>query len=196
MNESTDKRLPRSPLLMNHDDSALLVVDVQKKLLPLIPNEARMRWNIRRLIDGAEALAVAIAATEQYPQGLGGTSDEIAARFQDIPDKVSFSCGGCPSIFQSWRDAGRWKIAVVGIEAHVCVQQTVMDLLHDGFAVYVVVDAIAARGSLDRDTALRRMESAGATLTSTEATLFEWCDSADHPAFKQISKLIQETFDD
>ena len=72
MNESADNRLPRSPLLMNQDDSALLVVDVQKKLLPLIPDEARMRWNIRRLIDGAEALEVAIAATEQYPQGLGG----------------------------------------------------------------------------------------------------------------------------
>jgi nicotinamidase-related amidase len=86
-----------------------------------------------------------------------------------------------------------YKILVCGIEAHVCVQQSVLDLLTDGYRVYVAADAVGSRFACDREIALRRMESAGATLTTTEAALFEWCDVAGTPEFKQISTLVRET---
>jgi nicotinamidase-related amidase len=186
------KSLNRSPELMNRDDSALLVVDMQAKLLPLIPGHARIIWNNRRLIDGAKILGVPFAATEQYPQGLGPTTPELAGLLSSIPAKTAFSCGECGEIFTAWRDRGIWKILVCGIETHVCVGQTVLDLLGEGFNVYVAADAVGARGQIDHDIALRRMDSAGATLTTTEAALFEWCGRAGSPEFKQISQLVRE----
>jgi nicotinamidase-related amidase len=185
--------LHRSPELMNRDDAALLVVDMQARLLPLIAGHERVTWNIRRLIDGAKILGVPVAATEQYPQGLGPTTPELAARLENIPAKTAFSCGECGEIFTAWRDQGRWKILVCGIETHVCVSQTVHDLLGEGFRVYVAADAVAARGQFDHEIALRRMDSAGATLTTAEAALFEWCGRAGTPEFKQISQLVKET---
>lgn len=189
----SDNALARSPELMNRDDSALLVVDVQAKLLPLIPGHQRLVWNIRRLIDGAKVLGVPIAATEQYPQGLGHTAPELAERLGAIPAKLAFSCGECGEIFAGWRDKGIWKVLVCGIETHVCVGQTVHDLLAEGFRVYVAADAVAARGQFDHEISLRRMDSAGATLTTTEAALFEWCGQSGTPEFKQISQLVKES---
>ncbi len=186
------KSLSRSPELMNRDDSALLIVDMQAKLLPLISGHSRITWNIRRLIDGAKILNVPLAATEQYPQGLGPTTPELAALLGAVPAKTAFSCGECGEIFTAWRDRGIWKILVCGIETHVCVGQTVHDLLGEGFNVYVAADAVAARGQIDHDVALRRMDSAGATLTTTEAALFEWCGRAGSPEFKKISQLVRE----
>ena len=190
---AAENALTRSSELLNRDDSALLVVDVQAKLLPLIPGQQRLVWNIRRLIDGAKILGVPVAATEQYPQGLGGTAPELAQRLGAIPSKTAFSCGECGEIFTEWRDKGIWKILVCGIETHVCVGQTVHDLLGEGFRVYVAADAVAARGQFDHDIALRRMDSSGATLTTTEAALFEWCGAAGSPEFKQISQLVKES---
>jgi nicotinamidase-related amidase len=189
---TTPTSLLRSPELMNRDDAALLVVDMQAKLLPLIPGQARLIWNIRRLIDGAKILGIPVAATEQYPQGLGPTTPELAGLLGNIPAKTAFSCGECGEIFAGWRERGIWKILVCGIETHVCVGQTVHDLLGEGFRVYVAADAVAARGSIDHDIALRRMDSSGATLTTTEAALFEWCGRAGSPEFKQISQLVRE----
>ena len=190
---STVKSLARSPELMNRDDSALLVVDVQAKLLPLIPARERLVWNIRRLIDGAKILGVPVVATEQYPQGLGPTTPELASKLGTIPGKLAFSCGECGQLFADWQQRGIWKVLVCGIETHVCVGQTVHDLLGEGFRVFVAADAVAARGIFDHEIALRRMDSSGATLTTIEAALFEWCERAGSPEFKQISQLIRET---
>ncbi|HET6881437.1 MAG TPA: isochorismatase family protein, partial [Pirellulales bacterium] len=192
MNEN-DERLPRSPELMSADDTGLLVVDVQAKLIGLVAGHERIVWNIRRLLDGAKALGVSIAATEQYPQGLGKTVPELAERLDDVADKVCFSCGECPEIFRRWDERGITRVLVSGIEAHVCVQQTVLDLIASGRRVYVAVDAIGSRYDIDYQTALRRMESAGATLTTTEAALFEWCQRSGTPQFKEISRLVKES---
>ena len=178
---------------MSRGDSALLVVDMQEKLLKLIPGHERIIFNCRRLIDGAKILGVPVAATEQYPQGLGPTTRELASRLSDIPAKLAFSCGECGPIFEAWQRQGIFKILVCGIEAHVCVQQTVMDLLGEAYRVLVAVDAIGARHSIDHETAIRRMDSAGVTLTTTEAALFEWCEAAGTPEFKQISALVKES---
>lgn len=190
---NTSHALPRSPELMSRGDTGLLVVDMQGKLLTLVPGYKRITWNIRRLIDGAKILGLPLAATEQYPQGLGPTTPQLSELLGNIPAKLSFSCGECGEVFQQLEEKGIHKLLVVGIEAHVCVAQTVFDLLAAGWRVYIAVDAVGSRGAIDLETALRRMESAGATLTTTEAALFEWCQAAGTPEFKQISQLVRET---
>ena len=189
---SDSQELPRSAELMSRHDSALLIVDVQEKLIPAIDECSRVVWNIRRLMDGATALGISVAATEQYPRGLGRTVEEIADRLGQIPEKLRFSCAECAPLFEAWQAAGISKILLSGIEAHVCVQQTALDLLANGFSVYVAVDAIGSRYKIDCETALRRMDSAGVTLTTTESALFEWCERAGSPEFKVISQLVRE----
>lgn len=177
---------------MSRHDTGLLVVDVQEKLIRLIPGHEQIVFNIRRLLDGAAVLGAPATATEQYPKGLGHTVPELAARLGPIPGKLAFSCGECPAALREWSARGVRKLLVVGIETHVCIQQTVLDLLADGFRVYVAVDAVGARGDVDHETALRRLELAGATLTTTESALFEWCERAGTPEFKKISELVKE----
>lgn len=191
MNDAT--AFSRSPELMSRHDSALLVVDVQTKLLTAMADPERVVWNIRRLIRGAQVLQLPVAATEQYPRGLGPTIESLRELLPEIPAKLMFSCRECHEIFEKLRDQGVFKVLVVGLETHVCIQQTVLDLLADGFRVYVAADAVSSRYPIDRETALRRMESAGATLTTTEAALFEWCEVAGTPEFKQISELARES---
>ncbi len=184
--------LPRSPELMSPHDTALLVVDVQQKLIGLLAGQQRLVWNVRRLLDGAAALGLRVVASEQYPQGLGKMLPELAQRLGPVPEKVLFSCRGCENLFEPLQTDGIFRILVCGIESHICVQQTVLDLIAAGFRVYVAVDAIGARGQMDHEIALRRMESSGATLTTTEAALFEWCQTSARPEFKQISALVKE----
>jgi nicotinamidase-related amidase len=192
--EKTDKSnaLPRSPELMNREDTALLVVDAQVKLLDIIPDNKRIVWNIRRLLDAAAALGVPFAATEQYPDRLSPTVPELKERIGAAPDKLAFSACVCGDIFEGWKADNRYRVLVSGIEAHVCVMQTALDLVAAGFTAYVAIDAVGSRCALDRDTAVRRMESAGVILTTTEAAMFEWCRTAEVPEFKTISALAKE----
>ena len=182
----------RSPELMNADDTALLVVDVQEKLIPVIENGTLIQWNISRLLLAADTLDIPAAATEQYPQGLGHTIIPNARLPQTIEEKTMFSCRETAPIFANWADAGIRKILICGIETHVCIQQTVMDLLAEGFRMYLTTDALGARHHQDHQIALRRMESSGAVLTTTEAAMFEWCETAKHDAFKTISGLVRQ----
>ena len=184
--------MPRSPELMSPSDTGLVVVDVQEKLIPHVPSHTRIIWNIRRLLDAAKILGVEVAATEQYPEGLGPTNSELAERLGEISAKLTFSCAGCPDIFEKFADRGICKLLIVGIETHVCVQQTILDILANGFRGYLAVDAVGSRFDEDGRVALRRMELAGASLTTTEAVLFEWCEVAGTPTFKKISSLVRE----
>jgi nicotinamidase-related amidase len=185
--------LPRSPEMMRPDDTALLVVDVQERFLTVVPGIERVMFNCRRLLDAAAVLGVRAAATEQYPEKLGATAPVLAERLgSPALAKLAFSCGECGEIFAPWQAEGIERVLLCGIETHVCVGQTALDLLAAGFRVYVAVDAVAARTSLDHDTALRRMESSGAVLTTTEAAMFEWCVRAGTPEFRQISALAKE----
>jgi nicotinamidase-related amidase len=183
----------RSPELMSATDAGLLVVDVQQKLISLIDGHARIVWNMRRLIDGAKLMGLPVLATEQYPQGLGPTTAELLPLLNRVFDKTAFSCGASAALSQEMQSLGRRKWLVCGIEAHVCIQQTVLDLLAEGFCVYVAADAIGSRSATDYEIALRRMESSGATLTSVESALFEWCQDSKSAQFKQISQLVRET---
>ena len=185
--------VPRSPELMRPHDTGLLVVDVQERLIGVQAEGKRVVWNARRLLDGAKILGVQSAATEQYPEKLGPTVPELASRLSVAPlPKLAFSCRTCDEIFSAWRDSGIHRILVCGIETHVCVQQTVLDLLAAGFQVLVAADAVSARFAIDHEIALRRMEASGALLTTTEAALFEWCGAAGTAEFKAVSALAKE----
>jgi nicotinamidase-related amidase len=192
--KTADSTVPaRSPELMRPEDSALLVVDAQSKLLELIPEAKRIVWNIRRLLDAAEALGVPPAATEQNPDKLGSTVAELKQRLGHAPRKMCFSACVCGEIFERWRADQRFRVLVCGIETHVCILQTALDLAAAGFEPYVAVDAVGSRYSIDRDLALRRMEVAGVILTTTETAMFEWCRTAERPEFKKISALAKES---
>jgi nicotinamidase-related amidase len=191
--KAENSHLVRSPELMNREDTALLVVDAQERLLAVIPDQARIMWNIRRLIDAARALSVPIAATEQYPQKLGLIPPELRKHLGDVPSKLRFSACECGEIFDRWKKDNRFRVLLCGIETHVCVLQTALDLAAAGFEPSVAVDAVGARHAVDHETALRRMESAGVVLTTTEAAMFEWCREAGTAEFKQISTLVKES---
>ena len=177
---------------MSAADTGLLVVDVQEKLLPKILDHAALIRNIRFLLDGAKLLQIPAQATEQYPRGLGPTVPELIGYFPQRPDKTAFSSCACPTIVDQFQRAARTKIVVTGIETHVCVLHTTLDLLALNFRVYIPVDAVGARYRLDHDTALRRLEQAGAILTTSEGCVFEWMGGSSHPQFKAVSLLVQE----
>ncbi len=180
------------PLQMSAGDTGLLVIDVQEKLVPKVVEAETIVLNIGFLLDAARLLGMPVQATEQYPRGLGPTVPELAGRLPERPDKVAFSSCAVPSVVETFRRAARPKIVLTGIETHVCVLHTALDLLALDFRVFVVVDAVGSRYSHDAEWALRRMEQAGAVLTTTETCLFEWVGGAGHPQFKALSTLVQE----
>jgi nicotinamidase-related amidase len=152
--------------------------------------------NAAFVLDVAKLLEIPVFATEQYPKGLGPTAAEIARRLPTpIPTKTAFSCCGADTFLEQLEMARRPNVVLVGMETHVCVSQTAFDLLAAGLHVFVPVDAVAARGALDHDTALRGLELAGAIPTTAEAVAFEWVRDAAHPQFKAISKLVIERSD-
>lgn len=177
---------------MSAGDTGLLVIDVQEKLVPLIPDAATLVRNLAFLIDGAQMLGVPIQATEQYPRGLGPTVPELARRLPSRPEKVAFSCCAIPSVVETFHRQARPKIVLAGMETHVCVLNTALDLLACDFRVYLAIDAVSARYRIDHDTALRRLEQAGVILTTCETCIFEWTGGAQHPRFRDVSRLVQD----
>ena len=171
--------------------SVVCVIDVQERLLAAIPEAERLVARVARLAEAAKILGVGRLLTEQYPQGLGATAASLLPLLPAAEEKRTFSSVGCPG-FAAATAAGSGISAVVvcGLETHVCISQTVLDLLATGIAVFVAVDAVASRHRIDHDVALRRLENAGAILTTTEAILFEWCRSADHPAFREVRQCV------
>jgi len=182
----------RSPYLMNRSDTGLLVIDVQEKLVPKIQGQEALIRDILVLVEGAKFLGLPLWATEQYPKGLGPTLPALAEKLPPRSDKLSFSCEQVPGLLQEMKGKGLTKVLVSGIEAHVCVQQTALDLLASGLKVFLAVDAVGSRHTEDKTVALRRMEQSGVLLTTVEAALFEWAEKAGTPEFKAISKLIMD----
>lgn len=184
----------RSPELLRRESSRLLLVDVQEKLVPTLGQSFHEQTlgTCQFLCEGAKLLQVPITITEQYPQGLGPTIAALKDYSQERRAKKRFSaldCTGWPTAAEVTDD--RYQIVVAGIETHVCVMQTVLDLLASGYQTYVAADAVAARGTTDHQWALTRMGNAGAIITTTESILFEWCETAEAPEFKQLSSLIK-----
>jgi nicotinamidase-related amidase len=178
-------------VLIEKDNSTLFVIDVQGKLLPAVQSPQQTLSTTLALVKVAQMLEVPIAYSEQYPQGLGATEESLlkllegqAERFE----KKSFSCVSEPSIKTALAQWNRKQIIVTGMETHVCVLQTVLELSEMGFQVFVVEDAVSSRKERDKDLALQRMQKSEVTLVTKEMVMFEWLKQADHPAFKEISK--------
>jgi len=183
----------RSSRLMSRNDTGLLVIDLQTKLLDKISLKNNIITKTLQLVEGAKILGIPVFTTEQYPKGLGSTVPELAARLPHPLEKVSFSCGVLPEVIDFFKSKSIQKILLAGIETHVCVLQTALDLIAQGFQVYLAVDAAGSRHEQDEEWALRRLESAGVVLTTAETALFEWAEKAGTPEFKEISRLVMET---
>ncbi|GGY27263.1 hydrolase [Paludibacterium paludis] len=175
-------------MMMKRETATLLVVDVQEKLLPAILDAQALLARVGWLIDAAVATALPVVFSEQYPKGLGGTVPELKERAPEagIVDKVHFSCMAEHCLPASLM--ARPQVIVCGMESHVCVLQTVMQLLDAGKEVFVVVDAIGSRAALDHDTAIARMTQAGAVPVTREMVLFEMLEKAGTESFKAASK--------
>ncbi len=179
------------PRLTADRGAALLVVDLQTRLVPAIEGVDRVIANAVRLVRAAQVLGIPTFATEQVPAKLGPTVPALAELLPDRRPKATFHAGGADGLWESLEAARTRHVALAGIEAHICVAQTALELAARGFEVQVPVDAVGSRFPTDLEIALRRLERSGITLTTTEATLFEWVESADHPRFREISALVK-----
>jgi nicotinamidase-related amidase len=183
----------RSFRLMNRNDTGLLVIDLQTKLLDKISHKDQIIPKTLLLVEGAKILGIPVFATEQYPKGLGPTVPELTEVLTDKLEKLSFSCGSLVEVTGFFKSRSVKKILLAGIETHVCVLQTAMDLMEKGFDVFLAVDATGSRHEPDREWALKRLEIAGVILTTAETALFEWTEKAGTPEFKKVSWLVVES---
>ncbi|QDT64485.1 hydrolase [Calycomorphotria hydatis] len=183
---------PRSHELLSASTSTLLVIDVQEKLMPSIEGSFPLTRRMVTLIKGAQLLDVPVVATEQYPKGLGQTVTAIRELLPDSPpSKLRFSsaeASGLPPV--SEHPEQRHQVVLTGIETHICVLQTALDLSASGYHVYLAADAVGSRNSTDHDIAIQRMRDSGIIVATVESILFEWCESAEHDRFKELSKLV------
>jgi nicotinamidase-related amidase len=173
--------------------AALAVIDIQERLLPAIFEGERVVRNTVRLIKGARVLGIPILVTEQYKKGLGATTAAVAAEIADLPlmEKTAFSACGAAGFEMALKAKRISDVILCGIEAHVCVSQTCLDLLDKGFRVFVVVDAMSSRTTDNHFIAVERMRDAGGIVASTEMVLFELLEKAGTEEFKQILTLVK-----
>jgi nicotinamidase-related amidase len=195
--------MPKAELL-DVDRSAVVVIDLQGKLMEMAYRSERVIAATQRLMKLAEIFQRPVVLTEQYPAGLGATHPAVRAVFDALTtpkryiEKVSFGCCGETAFDETLADllAGipqhRRQIVVAGIEAHVCVMQTVIELMQAGSQVHVCWECVSGRGEEYRRHALERMQQAGAQITNHESVAFEWARSKDHAGFREMSRLLRE----
>lgn len=183
---------PILPRRLDRARAVLLVVDLQEKLMPSVWESARVLRECVRLIQGATALGLPVLATEQYRQGLGPTVPEVAAVLPDFNplQKLAFS-GATPEILDQLHRQGRRDVLLCGVECHVCVCQTALDLLDAGFRVFPAAEACSSRTPDNWRAGLDRMQQAGATRASVEMVLFELLGHAGTDEFKRILRLVK-----
>jgi len=183
-------------LLCESNNSTLVIIDVQERLTEAMPAKVldRLKKNITLLIKAADSLSIPIFATEQYPKGLGSMEQEIvellpsnALRFE----KTCFSCAGADNFIDELNKTGRQQVILMGLEAHVCVLQTAIDLLSANYQVVVVIDAVCSRQRENYETALQRLRQSDVITCSAESVLFEWLRDSSHKQFKSLSKSIR-----
>jgi nicotinamidase-related amidase len=182
--------------LLSREASVLLLIDLQEKLLPAISGWADLVPRAALILEAAKVLGIPVVVTEQYPQGLGPTVEAIR---RELPPgtvplaKTTFSCVSEPGIAATLAATKRSQVVIAGIETHVCVAQTALELAAGGWAVSVAADATGSRRAGDRDAALERMRRAGIVITTAEAVTFEWLRRAGTPEFKAIQRRLKAT---
>jgi len=182
--------------LLSPENSLLLVVDIQTKLTSVMPEGAAedMQENSNRLIEAANLLNIPVFTTEQYPQGLGATVDSLKAKFNTDTvyfEKTVFSCCAADNFNAALHKSTRKQIIIVGQETHVCILQTALELLQQGYQVHILEDAVCSRKAEHKFYALQRMQQQGATISNFESVLFEWLQNSKHAHFSAISQLLR-----
>jgi len=179
--------------MFSPEKSVLVVIDVQEKLTPLMHERETLLKNIQILIQAAQGLDIPILWSEHVPEKIGATVESIRRLMptQKPIVKRSFGCGGEESFTKALASLYRKQIIVAGIETHVCVYQTVAQLLGSSYKVQVVADAVSSRASSNKDVGLERIKSCGGVITSTETILFELLQTAQHSQFKNILDLVR-----
>ena len=185
--------MTRNNTILNRKTTALLIIDIQERINAVMKFRERVVKNTVKIINGFKILNVPVFITEQYRKGLGPTDRLIlnALGNPEIVEKLNFSCCAEESLMGQLRKKNIKQIVVCGIETHVCLLQTCLDMLANGFQVHLVIDAISSRRKLDHEAAIDRMEQAGVILTSTESALFELLEQAGTPEFKMVSQLVK-----
>lgn len=180
--------------LTEASDSVLVVIDVQERLLGAMPKGVRDRvvGQTDILLTAATTMQVPAIATEQYPQGLGPTDATLRAHFADtaVLEKTCFACTDADEFKQALAAHQRKQVILTGMETHICVLQTALNLKQLGYEVYVVEDAVSSRSKGNQSNAIQRLRQAGVEITNVESVLFEWLGDARHDAFKTLAKLI------
>lgn len=180
---------------LDRNKAVLMVIDVQEKLCAAMDEKVlhKLTKNISILLDAANELKLPVLVTEQYIKGLGATLPELREKASAALcfEKMTFSCCGSSEFIEKLRATGRTQIIVTGMEAHVCVQQTVIELRDAGFEVHLVKDAVMSRSKQNWQTAIEALTLTGAVPTSTEAALFQLLKVAGTEEFKKLSKLVR-----
>lgn len=179
--------------MLEINDCCLIVVDVQGKLAQRMVDKETLFKNIQILIQSARILEVPILWCQQVPEALGPTAPEIAEMLagNEPIDKACFSCWGAATFRDRLQGLGRKQALICGIETHVCIYQTALDLLREGFEPSVIADAVSSRTSENKRIALDRMATEGIHIVGTEMVLFELLRTAEHPQFRQIARLVK-----
>jgi len=179
--------------MLSIENTALLIIDMQVKLTRVMTDKEALIANLQKLIAGMQVLNIPIIFTEQYPQGLGVTIPEIASLLPETKPitKMSFSCCTNENFLEKVKSLNRKQLLITGIEAHVCVYQTVCDLLKMGYEVQVVADCISSRTIENKTIAIEKMRGMGAQITSMEIALFELLSTAESKHFKDISRIVK-----
>ncbi len=179
--------------MLEIQNACLVVVDVQGKLAQIMVDKESLFKNVRILIQAAQILDIPILWCQQVPEALGPTVPEIAELLagEEPIDKACFSCCGEERFTAELNALGREQVLLCGIEAHVCIYQTAMDLMEGGLDITIVADAVSSRTEQNRETALDRLSAEGANISSTEMVLFELIKTARHPQFRQIARLVK-----
>lgn len=177
----------------NVAQSLLLVIDIQEKLKPAMQRYEQVKKTAMQLAKAADLLAIPCLLTEQYKKGLGGTDLQLKQQFKyaDYFDKTHFSACKEPEFLDRVAGYERPQIIVVGMEAHVCVLQTCLDLLANGYQVFLIADGVSSRNDLHRDLAIDQLKQAGAVISCAESVIFQWGEVAATPVFKEILKLVK-----
>ena len=188
-----DKNQGRGEMRISAGECTGLVIDIQERLFPVMHEREELLTRVLILLEGLKLLEIPVLVSEQYPKGLGPTLQKVL----DVlgpnisVEKISFSCCGEPDFLSQLNQRDRKQVIICGIEAHVCVLQTVIDLVEMGFTPVVVADCISSRNPDDKKVAVERMRSEGAVITTCESLLFELTRVAGTPQFKQISRLVK-----
>jgi nicotinamidase-related amidase len=182
-------------MLIRADESCLVVIDMQERLVPAMQAPARTIRNARTLVTAADALDIPVILTEQYPKGLGATVPELAkvaaAAGATVLPKMHFSCMEDRGFARAFRATGRRQAVLAGMEAHICVMQTAAEMMEKGIEVFVVTDATSSRTLESEKACLDRLQASGAGIVTTEMVVFEWLGRAGTDAFRALLPLIK-----